>query len=298
MKERLTKYKHIKPLSYTIFFLIVFSLFLFKTFPGELIKKRIIAEIENNTPFKADVEKASISPLLSINLEGVKLYKSKDRYLELDSLSIRPSVLAVFSDNPKFPFKAELLNGEIEGSLSLIKAESRLNGIEATVKHLRIDSVPSLLSPESGDLFVLGGVVDGRMNIQLGSQPKGDFRFEINQLNVKNIKVKGFSLPGFTDLKSVFKGNIDGKRTNIEEFNVTGKDIDLEITGNAPLLWEIPKGGVIDLGYRLQIKGDQMAKYKGLLAPYLVTQRDGSLGGKILGTVKNPRFEKGSITRF
>lgn len=298
MKERFTKYKHIKPLSYTIFFLIVFSLFLFITFPGELIKKRIIAEIENNTPFKADVEKASISPLLSINLEGVKLYKSKDRYLELDSLSIRPSVFAVFSDNPKFPFKAELLNGEIEGSLSLIKAESRLSGVEATVRHLKIDSIPSLLSPESGELFALGGVVDGRVNIQMGREPKGDFQFEINQLNIKNIKVKGFSLPSFTDLKSVFKGNIDGKRTNIEEFNVTGKDIDLEITGNAPLLWEIPKGGVIDLGYRLQIKGDQMAKYKGLLAPYLVTQRDGSLGGKILGTVKNPRFEKGSITRF
>jgi hypothetical protein len=41
-----------------------------------------------------------------------------------------------------------------------------------------------------------------------------------------------------------------------------------------------------------------MAKYKGLLAPYLATQRDGSLGGKILGTIKNPRFEKGTITRF
>jgi type II secretion system protein N len=299
LKDRITKFKHIKPISYTIFFFIVFAVFLFETFPGEIIKKRIIAEIESNTPFTVDIQKASISPLLSLNMEGIKLYKSKDRYIQLDSLSIRPSILALVSASPKFPFKAELLNGEVEGSISIIKSESRLKNIDATVKHLNVDSIPSLLSSEqASDQIDLAGVMDGRINIQLEPQPKGDFQIEINQLNVKNIKVKGISLPSFGGLKSVFKGNIDGKRTNIEEWSVTGNGIDLQITGNAPLLWELSKGGVIDLGYRLEMKGTQMARYKGLLAPYLLTQSDGSLGGKILGTVMNPRFEKGSSSRF
>ncbi|MFI5322621.1 MAG: type II secretion system protein GspN [Thermodesulfobacteriota bacterium] len=299
MKDRITKFKHIKPLSYTIFFFIAFVVFLFITFPGELIKKRIIAEIENNTPFKVDIDKAGISPLLSLEMEGVKLYKSKDRYIELNSLIIRPSILALVLASPKFLFKAELLNGEIEGSLSIIKAETRIKNIEATVKHLNIDSIPSLLlSGDGSDQLALDGVMDGTINIQLAPEPKGDFQIEINHLNVKYIKVKGIGFPSFTGLKSVLKGNIDGKRTNIEEWNVTGNGIDLEISGNAPLLWELPKGGVIDLGYRLQMKGTQMAKYKGLLAPYLLTQNDGSLGGKILGTVNNPRFEKGSTSTF
>lgn len=299
MKYRITKFKHIKPLSYTIFFFLAFVVFLFITFPGELIKKRIIAEIENNTPFKVDIDKAGISPLLSLEMEGVKLYKSKDRYIELNSLIIRPSILALVSASPKFPFKAELLNGEIEGSLSIIKAETRIKNIEATMKHLNIDSIPSLLlSGDGSDQLALDGVMDGTINIQLAPEPKGDFQIEINHLNVKYIKVKGIGLPSFTGLKSVLKGNIDGKRTNIEEWNVTGNGIDLEISGNAPLLWELPKGGVIDLGYRLEMNGTQMAKYKGLLAPYLLTQSDGSLGGKILGTVNNPRFEKGSTSTF
>lgn len=296
MREKLMKMRHIKPLSYVVFFLAAFTVFIFITFPGEIIKKRIVAEIESGTPYKVDIEEASISPLLSIELGGVKLYKTKDRFLKIDSLSIRPSVFALILGNKKFPFKAKLLNGEVVGSVSM--AGPRTSEIEATVKHVAIDSIPAFLSSDDAKLLSLGGVLDGSMHIVLEPQPKGEFQFEIDRLYMKDIKVKGLSLPSFTDLKSVVKGNIDGKRTNILAFNVTGKDVDLEITGSTPLFWEIPKGGLIDLGYRLQMKGAQMAKYKGLLAPYLATQRDGSLGGKILGTIKNPRFEKGSITRF
>ena len=296
MREKLMRMRHIRPLSYVVFFLAAFIVFIFITFPGDLIKKRIIAEIESSTPYKIDIEEAGISPLLSIELSGVKLYKSKDRVLKVDSLSIRPSVFALILGTKKFPFKAKLLNGEVEGSVSM--AGSRAKEIEATVKHVTIDSIPALLSSDDAQLFSLGGVMDGSMHIELEPQAKGEFQFEINRLSMKDIKVKGMSLPSFTDLNSVVKGNIDGKRTNILALNVTGKDIDLEITGSTPLFWDMPKGGLIDLGYRLEMKGAQMAKYKGLLAPYLATQRDGSLGGKILGTVKNPRFEKGTITRF
>lgn len=165
--------------------------------------------------------------------------------------------------------------------------------IEATVKNVTIDSIPAFLSSDSGEVVSLGGVMNGSMDVVLEPQPKGDFQFEIDGFSMKDIKVKGMSLPSFTDLKSVVRGNIESKKTNIQMLSVTGKDIALEITGTTPLLWEIPKGGIIDLGYRLEIKGEQMAKYKSLLSPYLATQRDGSLGGKILGTLKTRGSKKG-----
>ncbi len=296
MREKLMKLRRVKSLSYVAFFLAAFIVFLFVTFPDELVKKRIIAEIEGSTAYKLDVEKASVSPLLSVKLDGVKLYKTKDRFLVIESLSIRPSVLALITGARKFPFRARLLNGEMEGSVSM--DGSRAREIDVTLKHVTIDSIPAFLSSDGGKLFSLGGVMDGSMHIELEPVTRGEFQIEIDKLDMKDIKVKGMSLPSFTGLKSVVKGNIEGKRTNILALNVTGKDIDLEITGTTPLFWEIPKGGLIDLGYRLEMKGAQMAKYKALLSPYLATQRDGSLGGKILGTIKNPRFEKGTITRF
>lgn len=296
MKEKFMKLVRKKPLSYGIFFLLAFLFFLVITFPGDIIKNRIIAEIESATPYKAEIEKASVTPLLNVKLSGVKLYKSKDRFLPIDSLNIRPSIIGMITGSRKFPFEAKLLNGAVKGSV--VMSASSPSEIEATVKNIAIDSIPGFLSTDSGKVISLGGVMSGSMDIVLEPQPKGDFEFEIDGLSMKDIKVKGMTLPSFTDLKSVVKGNIQANKTNIEAFSVTGKDIDLEINGTTPLLWEIPKGGLIDLGYRLEIKGEQMAKYKTILAPYLATQRDGSLGGKILGTIKNPRFEKGAITRF
>lgn len=296
MKEKFMKLVHKKPLSYGVFFLLVFLFFLVITFPGEVIKNRIIAEIESATPYTVEIEKASVTPLLNVKLSGVRLYKSKDRFIPIDSLSIRPSILGMITGSRKFPFKARLLDGEVEGSV--VMSASSPSEIEATVKNVTIDSIPAFLSSDSGEVVSLGGVMNGSMDVVLEPQPKGEFQFEIDGFSMKDIKVKGMSLPSFTDLKSVVKGNIEAKTTNIQTLSVTGKDIDLEITGTTPLLWEMPKGGIIDLGYRLEIKGEQMAKYKSLLSPYLATQRDGSLGGKILGTIKNPRFEKGTVSRF
>lgn len=298
MKDKIGKHKYFKPVSYTLFFLFAFAVFLFVTFPGDLIKKRIIAEIESATPFEAEVERVDISPLLIIKLSGVKLYKSKDSYLLLNSLSLRPSVLSVVTKSPKFPFKAELLGGEIEGSISLNKAKGGLREVDATVKEVAIDSIPSLLTTDGKDVFSLVGVLNGKLFVRFDPETKGDFDFVVEGLGVENVKVQGLNLPGLAALTSVIKGTFEGDITKIEELNVTGKDIELRITGTAPLLWEIPHGGVLDLGYRLEMKGPQMAKYKTLLTPYLATQTDGSLGGKILGTVTNPRFEKSSLKRF
>ena len=104
--------------------------------------------------------------------------------------------------------------------------------------------------------------------------------------------------PSLSNLKSRFNGDIEDNLTNIKELSMKGNGIDIQITGTIPLLWEISKGGILDLGYRVEITDSDLAKYKTFLSPYLAKHRDGSLGGKILGTVKNPRFEKGSVKRF
>ncbi|MCC6711876.1 MAG: type II secretion system protein GspN [Candidatus Dadabacteria bacterium] len=298
MKEKIKKYKHIKPVSYTLFFLVVFTLFLFMTFPGDVIKKRIIAEIESNTPYKADIQNVRVSPLLKINMEGVKLSRANSVFLELENLDLSPSPLSVFSDNPKVPFTAKLWGGEISGSIRINKTTGRVSELDATLESVRINSVPSLFSEEAEKSLSLGGVIDGEVNLVMIPPASGDIQFEITGLKLENMKLKGITLPNLTDLTSMFKGTIEGDMTRIDQFRIAGADIDLDITGTTPLPWEIQNGGVIDIGYSLQMKGGPMAKYKGLLSPYLATQRDGSLGGKILGTVANPRFEQGSITRF
>ena len=298
MKDKIRNYKYFVPLSYITFFVVAFFVFLFMTFPGDIVKQRIVAEIQNSTPYKVDIQSADVSALLNVNLKGVKIYKSQNQFLELDSLTIKPSLFSIFSDSPKIPFNAKLHGGEIEGALRISKQNNDIQEVKAVIKGVKVDSIPDLLSQDGEAEILINGIMDGELYVQFDPTPKGEFSFEVEELNIDNLKVKGMKLPSLSNLKSIFNGDIEGNLTNIKELSMKGNGLDIQITGTTPLLWEISKGGILDLGYRVEITDNNLAKYKTFLSPYLAQHRDGSLGGKILGTVKNPRFEKDSIKRF
>jgi type II secretion system protein N len=298
MKDKIRNYKYFVPLSYITFFVAAFFVFLFMTFPGDIVKQRIVSEIQNSTPYKVDIQSADISALFNVNLKGVKIYKSQNQFLELDSLTIKPSLFSVFSDSTKIPFNAKLHGGEIEGTVRLSKQNNGIQEVQATIKQVKVDSIPALLSQDGEGGVLINGVIDGELYVRFDPTPKGEFSFEVKELNIDNLKVKGMKLPSLSNLKSRFNGSIEDNLTNIKELSVKGNGIDIQITGTAPILWEISKGGILDLGYRVEITDNDLAKYKMFLSPYLARHRDGSLGGKILGTIKNPRFEKDSVKRF
>lgn len=297
MRERLRNSKYAKPFFYIVFFVVVFFVFLYSSFPTEGIKQQVISQITDNTPYQAEVGSAAIAFPFSLKLNDMTIYRSKDNKLKIDSLKVSPSVFSLFSSSNIIPFKAKLNGGEIKGTLSVNKSGSGLDEIDAEVKRVNVDNLTAFFTG-SEDALDLRGALDGNLKVDFSPEAAGEFNFTVDGLELDNIMVKGIKLPSLTGLRSVFSGRIEGRKTNVQELNLVGSGIDLRITGTAPLFWELSKGGVIDLGYRLEITGGEYAKYKGMLSPYLAQQRDGSLGGKIIGTVSNPKFEKGSVKRF
>ena len=298
MKDKIRNYKYIVPLSYVSFFVIAFFVFLILTFPGDIVKQQIISEIQNSTPYKVDIKTADVSPLLNINLKNVTIHKSQNQFVELDSITIKPSIFSVFSDSPNIPFTAKLHGGEIEGAVRVSKGNNKIEEIKVDIKNLKVDKIPDLLSEEGKAEILIHGRLNGNLFVQFLPNPNGEFNFVVEGLELDNLKVKGMKLPSLTNLTSRFNGKIVDELTNIDELSVKGDGIDLQITGSTPLLWEMSEGGILDLGYRVEITDNDLVKYKTFLAPYLAQHKDGSLGGKILGTIMNPRFEKGSIKRF
>lgn len=298
MMERIKNYKYIVPLSYALFFIIAFIVFLTITFPGDVVKQRIISEIQNSTPYKVEIKSAEVSPLLNVNLDQVVIHKSQNQFIELDAVTIKPSLFSVFSNTPKIPFTAKLQGGEIDGTVRVNKSNEGIEELSADVKNLKIDAIPDLLSEEGKSEIAIHGRLNGNLNLAFNPKPAGEFDFVVEGLEIDNLKVKGMKLPSLTNLTSTFNGNIEDELTKINELTVKGDGIDLEISGTAPLFWALSEGGILDLGYRVEITDSNLARYKTFLEPYLAKHRDGSLGGKILGTVMNPRFEKVAYQRF
>ena len=295
MRERIMKSKHFVPSCYSLFFVIVFLVSFYLTIPVESIRQWLISEIETRTPFKADIKNVNVSPILSLNIHNMKLYKAEKQLLNIDELKVRPSLFSLFSDSLNLPFKARLLGGETTGTLIYSKKTKHVEKAEAKITGVKVEKITPFIPAALGNKRLsMQGFLEGNFSIALNPEPQGEFTFGISKLGIKNLRVRGFLFPEFINMESSFKGKIENEITKIEDLKLEGDGLDLAIAGTMPLLWKVKRGGVIDLGLKLQLIGPKFAVFKRVLASYLAPQGNGILGGKIGGTIHNPRLVKNS----
>ncbi len=295
MKEKIMRSMYFVPFCYSLFFVIVFLVSFYLTLPVESIRQRIISEIGARTPLKAEIKKVSVSPIFSLNIHNMKLYKAEKSLLDIDELKITPSFFSLFSSSLNLPFKARILGGEVNGSLLYSKKTKQIEKAEAKITAVNAEKITPFIPVDLGNKRPsIQGFLEGSFTIALGLEPTGEFAFDISKLGIKDLRVKGFLFPEFTNMESSFRGKIENETTKIEDLKLEGDGLDLKIGGTMPLLWKMKRGGVIDLGLRLQLTGPKFAVFKRVLASYLVPQGNGILGGKIAGTIHNPRLVKES----
>lgn len=293
MKDRIKNSRYFKPLSYLLFFVFFFLLFFYLSLPVDFIKKKIIHEIESNTPFEVEIGSVGVKPIIGLKAKQVKLYKEGKHIIGIDELEVGASLFSILSSGKKLPFKANLLDGDVKGNIVYNTKTKQIERAKAKLKNIDIKKLPSTLTAYLGmEENALKGTLEGEFLIDLKPDTKGAFDFKIFNLGVKNMKLSGFPVPPLINLESSFKGQIENGITRIEELKFKGKDFDLNLFGTMPLLWKITKGAKIDLMVNLNILSKE-AKL-GIVRSFLTPQGDGSLGGKILGTIGNPRVVRQS----
>lgn len=295
MRRRIAKSKYFMRVCYLLFFIGAFSVFLYLTFPVEDFRRRVVYEIENRTPFDADIKSIRISPTLKLTAYGISFSRAGKPFLDIDDLEVSSSFLDLFSDVSNLPFEAHLLGGETKGALEYDFKKEKLVGADAKLDGINIERIMTMIPAELRKQSpLIQGIIEGGFSIKLDSLSRGEFNFRINKLGVSNIKLRNFPVPDFIDMESTFKGTISNRVTQVEELRLEGDDIHLKLTGTMPLLWKVHEGGKIDFKFKLLSVGDRL----GLLRAFLTPQEDGTMGGKIVGTLINPKVvlhEKGRL---
>lgn len=295
MRKRITESKYFMQVCYLLFFILIAFMFIYMTFPAEALKQRIVYEIETRTPLEADIKSVSVSPMFGINVYDINLYRSDKPLLKIEKLEVESFFSGLFSQNRELPFHADVLGGKAQGNLTYNSKTEKLEAAEAEIIGVDIEKAVSMLPETSGKRNpMLQGSLNGSFAVKLGSSAQGDFDFKINGLGISNVEVRNFPMPAFSNLESTFKGRMENNITRVEQLEFQGDDIDLWLSGTMPLLWKIHRGGKIDLKFRLRSSGDKL----NLLRAFLSPQRDGTLGGKLVGTVHSPRVvlpERGSL---
>ena len=278
-----------------VFFLLFLTLFLYFTFPTEALKKRVVAEIENNTGFHAEISEVGISPFLELKIKNLNLTKKqRDIDIKIDTLKLKPSLLSMILGKKNFPFVAEIGEGKIDGNLVYSSKSNTPDSLTVDLKNVHTDLVTSF-TKSGKNTPEFDGEIDGKINLIFDNKNKrnvkGNFTFTSNNMSIKKLKFEGLSLPSYKDLLVNLNGKFEKNKTLIDELSFRNQDFDLILVGYMPLLWDIKPGGKLDLSLNLNLKSDE-AKM-GLLQAFMNKQTDGTLSAKIAGTLYKPKFVKG-----
>lgn len=293
MQDKFRNSKYLIPLSYGSFFVLIFLFCFYYLLPTDEIREKIVSGIEMNTPFEAKVDKVSVAPIVSVRVHDLELYRSGQLYLKLDDVSIRPSLFSLLSKYLKLPFRANLMGGEVSGNLIYDYKTEQIVGLNAKLKGIDVDKFHPFMSGYLGMTGEkLAGILNGEFSLDLSSDASGVFSFTVDEMSISNFKLIGFPIPPFKNLESTFAGTVQDGVTEVDELSFKNKDFDLNMRGSIPPLWNITRGAKIDMMVNLNILSNaaKIEIVKSLLSP----MDDGTLGGKLLGTVGSPRLVRDS----
>ncbi len=255
--------KHATKISgYVAFFFVAFLLGCYWMFPWHRLKDFVIREVEypsaqNGRPSGMTLEIGELSPswLTGVTLDDVVVGevalrgKGEPWKMAIDQLDARVSLLSLLAGGLSGSFYAELGEGELDGDFSGDFVDQ--NGSETyALRELQIDAEEVPLA-QLGILqkFItlpMKGTLNAEVELELPEDIKtssGMVKASIADLTVGDGEA-GIKIPGMSEpfiIETVRAGDLeadislDKGKAEIKTIKAEGKDIELEMTGNADL---------------------------------------------------------------
>jgi len=289
----------LKIIGYVVVFLLFLVLFTYTGFPVESLKMRIISEIKRNSPYDIEIGSMKFSDSLEMDFENVEIQRG-NKVLKMDNIVVKPSLTDIISENMPVPFSANGLGGNITGTVYLSRNNRMINNFKVRIKGVDTSYIEEFMNINSQDLDIKGKI-NGSVNVDIAKQgnrytAQGSYSFDSDKIDISNIKIQSFTLPGYNNLETDLKGTFDSRKTKIARLSFKNKDFQLSFFGTMPPVWQLSRGGKLDLFMNLNLYSNE-AKMS-FLKTFLSPQSDGTLAAKILGTVSNPRLVKGDKYEF
>lgn len=228
--------KIIKALVYNGLFWLFFLIFLVLTFPNEIIKERVIQEVEKATGGKVQIENLYISPL-SVTVENMLLIipsskpGEKGMKMRADLISISPSIMQLIRGRLGASVDAKLLGGEIAANVGIANDEYDVSmnfddiALEKAIALAKLEDI-NLKGKASGSLILFYAKEMKERN--------GTLELALDKTVVSVGEIMGFAVPdinmGKINTTATLKANI----FDLKELKADSDELALNIdaTGN------------------------------------------------------------------
>ena len=265
----------IRWLSFTVYFVAVFLVFLLLRFPFDRVRTKLESEVRLRTPFELSV--ARISPLFF------------NRFV-LSSVVVSDKGGKILFESPSVRTTVSLFNFLL-GRLSL-DMKARAYGGELLVKTHRGPTRQYLLLDASeldiGSYALLkdiGSKLTGKLggNFEMtGDVGKG--RLWIKGLTSRELKIKGFTIPDLDFEQCWLEAEVRGDRLTIKKLECEGRELKVRCLGDLILR----ERGTINLTIKLKPSERMAREQEGILSLLKNKDAEGFYQFSLGGTLSEP----------
>ena len=275
-------------------FLASILVFFLLGFPWDSVERRVVFEIQSNSPVPVLIGDADLRGLSSVELNDVRVLLGDGGTLVIDRARVSAGLFSViFSDDVRVSFSVDAYGGKIDGKVSQNKKKNKVTSADVDINSVESSTV-SRLFLEGGGVSV-NGKVDGSVKFlgegESGGISKMEYIVSSPSLSVAVEKVRGFEVKEeYKNLSVVLRGTANRFESRIKRFSLTNPRLSLEAEGKAPSPLRFRKGAALDLSVTFRPSPDdvKLALVSGFLSP----RGDGSFSGKIQGTLSKPKIVK------
>jgi len=286
--------KILKWTGYVLFAVVCYALFLFYTFPLDLVMDKVLAQAQQQG-YQVSINSSSTTLLPpGVSFEGIKVrhvdWGEETPPLAIEGLSLSGALWTLNSDAPAASFDLEIAKGDISGDFSYAKATQDLN-LDLDLSDLDLKLMPffdRIPLPLSG---VMDGAIDFTWNLHNPAKAHGEIDIAIEKAVLgpaeQPLKVPAVRLGTFKISMAAENGVL-----RVVDWGGQGEDASLEAVGTVRLNQDF-SGVRPNLTYRFKL-GD-LIQQDPTIATLLTIARsgqaqDGYYYYKLAGTMKSPSF--------
>lgn len=297
--------KGLKIAGYIAFAFISFFVFLYLTFPFEVVKDRLLDDVEKRFRGKYELTVGSISPRLiaGVTLKNVKLKERAEgtqiSVVEADKVKLKASVFSLIFGSPKIKFSVLSGGGEVFGRVQSGKDEV-LTGVE--LDEFNLSSLTYLMSKYGLNVKSrISGKVDLNINLNQIIRSSGKISIKPNTITILPSKLKAGAM-GEVDLpaltistgKSLIDAELQRGAIKINDLRLEGGDIDIDLKGSVYLSTKLDN-------FRLNLRGTfKFSEKLDQALPFLFIiskqkKEDGTYPITIAGRLSKPQIKIGDF---
>jgi type II secretion system protein N len=228
-----------RTLLYGLYTLVLFVAFLLVNFPHNVIVQRVLRSVDlQSQGMRLDVGDTRFAWWRGYELQHVRLGPldpALPPFVELNSLFVRPGLDGLLKGKLNSAHLLGLLyGGAVDANLA---ANDGVQRATVTIDRLQLERYPALanLLQEGTVSGLLSGVItiENRAGEAADTHAAGEL--SLDKASVANAKVGIFTLPSLRFDKAGVKFSAQGGRLDVQEFEATGPDVRLSISGQIAL---------------------------------------------------------------